>query len=347
MQQKLNIGGQAVIEGIMMKSPNFVSVGVRKPDNKIVVKEIEYNPMGKKYKFLTWPFFRGVVMLFEMLVLGIKALTLSANEALDEENDKQKKGKKKGNEEYKEEKKLDKKEMKDNKEEKEDIKKENEEELSGFAIAITIFFSLVFAIALFVVVPYVLTTWIGIHEEKSSVLFNIIDGIIKLAFFILYVVAIGLIGDVKKVFQYHGAEHKAVNCYESGLKLNVKNCKKFSTVNARCGTSFLLFVILIGIVLFSFVPILVTSVWPNFLGLELVWRKAVLLVIRILFLLPLAALSYEFLKLTARCYTNKIIKIITWPGLFVQKLTTREPSDDMLEVAIKAIEDVLKKEKRV
>ncbi|MFH1439187.1 MAG: DUF1385 domain-containing protein [Candidatus Woesearchaeota archaeon] len=311
MDNKLNIGGQAVIDGVMMKSLNYVSVAVRKADKTIIVKELPYTSISKRYKFLGWPFFRGVVMLFEMLVLGIKALTFSANESLDEEETKEK------------------------------------EELSDLSIALTIFFSLLFGVVLFVIVPYALTVLIGIHEEKTSILFNLIDGVIKLTIFVLYVVLIGMLKDIQRVFQYHGAEHKAVNCYESGKKLNVKNCQGFSTLNPRCGTSFLLFVIFLGIIVFSFVPIIITAIWPGVMDIGVIWRKLIFLAARLLFLLPLAAISYEFLKITAKKCNNFIIKILMQPGLYVQKLTTKEPTDDMVEIAIKAIEDVLRKEKKL
>jgi len=315
---KLNIGGQAVIEGVMMKSPNFVSVAVRKPNNEVTIEAMKYNSITNRFKFLKWPFFRGVVMLFEMLVLGIKALTFSANEAIDDEEEEDKDGKPK-----------------------------EKEQLSNLSIALTITFSLLFGVGLFVVVPYMLTVFIGIHEEKTSILFNLVDGIIKLAIFVAYVYLIGLLSDIRRVFQYHGAEHKAVNCYEADLKLNVKNCQKFKTVNPRCGTSFLLFVILLGIIVFSLVPIIVSAIFPGAMELSIFWRKLIFLVIRLSFLMPLAAISYEFLKLTSIFCGNWFVKILMQPGLWVQKMTTKEPTDDMVKVAIKAIEDVLGKEKKL
>jgi uncharacterized protein YqhQ len=308
---RLNIGGQAVIEGVMMKSPNHVSVAVRKPNKEITIETIKYNSITKKFKFLKLPFFRGVVMLLEMMVLGIKALTFSANESLDDEDT------------------------------------EEKEELSKFAIFTTIFLSLLFAVALFVILPYALTVLTGVHEEKSSILFNLIDGVIKLTIFVLYIWAIGLMKDIKRVFQYHGAEHKAVNCYEAGKELTIKNCQKFTTVNPRCGTSFMLFVILLGILVFSIVPWLVISIFPGVMEFATIWRKIIMLGTRIIFLFPLAAISYEFLKYTAKHCNNFLVKIIMQPGLWVQKLTTREPEDDMMEVAIKAIEDVLSKENKL
>ncbi|MBT4539883.1 DUF1385 domain-containing protein [Candidatus Woesearchaeota archaeon] len=335
---KLNIGGQAVIEGVMMKSPNYVSVAVRKPNKKVIIEPMKYDSITKKFKFLALPLFRGVVMLLEMMVLGIKALTFSANESLDEEDES--KNKEKDNKETVKTK-SNKANIKANKEPKE------KEELSKIAIAFTIFLSLLFAVGLFVVLPYALTVLIGIQEEKSSILFNLIDGIIKLSIFIAYIYLIGLMKDIKRVFQYHGAEHKAVNCYEAGKKLTIKNCQSYSTVNPRCGTSFLLFVIFLGIIVFSIVPWLVITIWPSIMNLTVVWRKVIMLSVRILFLFPLAAVSYEFLKFTAKHCSSWLVKVIMQPGLWVQKLTTREPEDDMVKVAIKAIEDVLGKENKL
>lgn len=309
MKKELNIGGQAVIEGVMMKSPCFVAVAVRKPNKKIKVEEIIHDPLAKRYKFLGWPMFRGILALIEMLVLGIKALTFSANESIEQEG-------------------------------------EEKEELSAWSIIITIFLSLLFGVVLFVIIPYAITTLVGFHEDKNSVLFNLVDGILKIIIFVSYVALIGMMRDIKRVFQYHGAEHKVVNCYEAGKKLNVRNCRKYSTINPRCGTSFILFVILLGIIVFSLTPLVVDTLWPGVENLSFIWKKAVMVSIRILFLFPLAAISYEFLKMTARYCNNWLVKIAIAPGLLVQKLTTREPTDDMVEVAIKAMKNVLKKEKK-
>jgi len=297
-------GGQAVLEGVMMKSPNHVAVAVRKMNKKISIKKLDYNPLSGRYKFLNWPFIRGVITLYEMMKLGIKALTFSANESTDDE----------------------------------------EEKLSGSAIFFTIVISLLFAVALFVVLPYGLTILFGFHEENSSLLFNLVDGLIKLIILLSYIVVIGKMNDIKRVFQYHGAEHKAVNCYEQCLKLTPKNCRKFTTINPRCGTSFLMFVIILGIILFSFVPLILIAIWPNMLDLGIVARKFIFLGARLLFLLPLISLSYEFLKLTAKFSETWFLRWLTYPGRWVQKLTTREPTDEQVEVAIKSLKYVLKKE---
>ncbi len=300
----MNVGGQAVIEGVMMKSPNFVAVAVRKSNKTITIKEMPYNSLTNRYTFLKWPFIRGIVMLFEMLILGLKSLTFAANEVFDEQ----------------------------------------EEQLSNVGIAFTLAISLVFSIGLFLVVPYAITYLLGFSEETNSILFNVVDGLIKLVLFISYVVLISMMTDIKRVFQYHGAEHKAVNCYEAQKKLTVKNAQKFTTINARCGTSFVLFVMLIGIVIFSLVPLLIFNVFPEIMVLNFWVQRVLLLVTRLIFLLPLASVSYEVLKLSAKHSRNPLFNIVMQPGLLVQRLTTRQPTDDQVKVALESMKYVLKKE---
>lgn len=305
MSNLMNVGGQAVIEGVMMKSPNYVAVAIRKPNQTITVKEMPYNSLTNKFKFLQWPFIRGIVLLFEMLILGLKSLTFSANEAMSEED---------------------------------------EEELSGLAIFTTLVVSLSFSVGLFLVLPYALTYLLGLTEETAPILFNLVDGVIKLSIFIGYIYLISLMNDIKRVFQYHGAEHKAVNCYEAGKKLTVKNAQRFTTINARCGTSFMLFVILIGVLVFSLVPVLIQGIFPGFSSLNFWLQRILLLAARLLFLLPLASISYEVLKTSAKHSDNSLFKIIMWPGLMVQRLTTRPPTDDQVKVALESMKFVLRKE---
>ena len=315
MSKLLNVGGQAVIEGVMMKSPHYVAVAVRKPNKQIALKVERSNSVTEKFKFLKMPFFRGIVMLFEMLSLGIKALNFSANESMDESEDENEKN-----------------------QTKDDHAKG---QLSSIAIFFTILISLGFAILLFVLTPYALTSLLNIHEETSPILFNFVDGIIKLALFVLYIFLISRMEDIKRVFQYHGAEHKAVNCYEHKKKLTVENTQKFTTLNPRCGTSFILFVILIGVIVFSFVPVVVDALFPQVATFSFMGKRAVFFFTRIIFMLPLAGISYEILKISALYQKNIIFKIISLPGLAVQKMTTSEPTDDQVEVAIKSLEAVL------
>ena len=303
-EEKHFFGGQAVVEGVMMKGKGNITVAVRKPDKSIKVKLEKYVPTAEKIKILGIPFVRGVTTLFEMIVIGMKALTYSANESVDEE----------------------------------------EEKLSSVEIAITVGLSMLFAIALFVVAPYVITTFFGIQEETKSLLFNVVDGVVKLAIFFGYLSLIGLMNDIKRIFQYHGAEHQSIHCFEAGKKLTVKNVQMFSPLHPRCGTSFILLVIIIGILLFSLVPSLVILVWPAFVDLGWWTRRLILLLVRVGFMLPVAGISYEILKLAGKYKQSSLLKLIVYPGMLMQKITTQPPSDDQVEVAIAALKGLLKAE---
>lgn len=335
MDKNMVVGGQAVIEGVMMKSPNYYSVSVRKPDKSIITKVEMCETITNKYKFLRLPFLRGVVVLFQMLIIGTKSLIYSANEAIEDE----------------EENKVKEKKIKTNSNNSKYSKKSKNSDnskssnMSNFTVFTTISFSLLFAIGLFVVLPYYLTTFTGLVESESAIIFNLVDGVIKLFIFILYILAIGMMPDIKRVFQYHGAEHKAINCWEDKKELNVKNVQKYSTLNPRCGTSFLIFVIMIGILILSFIPVLLVWIYPAFFSLPLWLNKLILILTRIIFLLPVAGVSYEFLKFTAKYKDNPIMKIFMLPGYGTQLLTTRQPEDDQVEVSINALKAVLNKEK--
>ena len=299
----MDIGGQAVIEGVMMRSPHFYSVAVRKEDGKIDLKTERFISVSERFPLLKKPFLRGIVSMYEMLRLGIGALIHSGN-----------------------------------------VSEAKEDSISGSAVVGTVVFSFVFAIGLFLALPYALTLLIGISEEESTVLFNLVDGLIKAGLLIAYIWLISLWDDVARVFQYHGAEHKTVNAYESGKPLTARSAKGFSTAHSRCGTSFIVIVFLTMLILFSFVPSIAQASLPmerlNFLG-----QKAVLLAARFLFILPVVSVSYEILKLTDRRKENPLVKTLMWPGLAVQRLSTKEPDDKQLDVAVSAIKAVLSKEK--
>ena len=274
------VGGQAVIEGVMMRYKDNLATAVSKK-NKIIVKKEKI-----KFKSSKIPFIRGIINLIETLYIGIKTLNYSA-------------------------------EMQMNKKEKKS---------SSSMMVFSLIFALVFALFLFKFMPLYLTRFIDKFLNMNSILFNLLDGIIKISIFILYIHIISKMSDIKKVFQYHGAEHKAVNCYESGLKLNVKNVKKFSTVHKRCGTTFILLVLTVSIIVYMFIP----KTLPFSMNLLL----------RILLLPFIASISYELLRLNAR-YDNMITGTLVTPGLLLQKMTTKEPNDKQINVAIKAINAVL------
>jgi len=284
-EPSLAFGGQAVMEGVMMRSKDHMVVCVRQPNNEIVTKTEELHSLSEKYNFLKLPFLRGILALFETLYSGIKGIYFSANAAFGED--------------------------------------ENEEEvLSPIEIAVVVAFSIGLSILLFSVTPFFLTSLLNFG---GGVLFNIVEGIVRLSFLLVYLAAVSLVGDFKRIFQYHGAEHTAINAYESGVELNVENARKYSRFNARCGTSFLLIVTLISILFFSLMP---SSTYL----MRLAYRIVLIPVI--------SAVSYELLKLSDKYRNSRIMRVLVAPGLALQHLTTRQPDDDMIEVAIKAVKEV-------
>lgn len=296
------IGGQAVMEGVMMKNQDRYAVAVRKPDHQIDVKVENYKSTIKSEKIRHLPIVRGVVNFVESLVLGMSTLMYSASFFEDEEEDNKKK-----NLSEEERKKLEEKE------------KKQEKALMGGTVA----FSIVFALALFFALPYFLSGFF--HKViASETLIALIEGLIRLAIFLGYIAIISLTPDIKRVFMYHGAEHKCINCIEHGMELNVENVRKSSRLHKRCGTSFLLIVMLISIVFFMFIR---------------VDSRILQLVLRLLLIPVIAGVSYEFIRLAGR-YDNWFVNALSQPGLWMQRLTTREPEDDMIEVGIASVEAV-------
>lgn len=290
------IGGQAVIEGIMMKNNDKYSIAVRKPNKEIEVIEKAYIATTKKHSALNVPIVRGVVNFIDSMVIGISTLTYSSSFYEEEE----------------EPTKFD-----------EVAGKIFKDKLESVIMGFTVLLSVVIAIGLFMLLPYgVSRLFSGITD--STVLLNVIEGVIRLVIFLIYVALISRMEDVRRVFMYHGAEHKSINCIENGLELNVENVKKSSKVHKRCGTSFMLFVMIISIILFMFIQ------FDN---------KLINLALRVVLVPVIAGISYEILKLAGNS-DNKFINIISKPGLWLQGLTTKEPDDDMIEVAIAAIEKV-------
>jgi len=282
------VGGQAVIEGVLMMNDNKLAIAVRKPNKKIVIKKETMKSFIRTHKFFKLPFIRGVFMLFDTLVIGIKALTWSANEAVEE-----------------------------------DTKQKNNGKISFWEMAGTLALSIGGAVALFILLPLWLTRLV---TSDHGFWFNLYDGLIRLGVFFAYVYIIGLMKDVRRVFQYHGAEHKAVNCYESKDKLTVANVLKHSRFHPRCGTTFIFIVLIVSILVFSIFPF------------ESWWAK---LGIRIIFLPIIASISYEILRLGGKYYKNPLVKALVSPGLCTQWFTTREPDAKQVEVAIASLKAVL------
>jgi len=278
-EPSLAFGGQAVIEGVMIRSKKHMVVCVRQPNDEILTKTEEIKSLSERYRVLRLPLLRGIIALFETLYLGIKGIYFSANATLEEEK------------------------------------------LSPKEIGLAIVVALALSIFLFSIIPFVLTSLLNLR----GVVFNIVEAVIRLAVLLLYLASMSLVGEFRRVFQYHGAEHTAINAYEAGVELNVANVKKHSRLHPRCGTSFILIVTLISILFFSIMP-----------NLEYLMRLAY----RILLIPVIGGVSYEVLKLSDRYKNSRIMKILVAPGLGLQYLTTREPEEKMIEVALKAVEEV-------
>ena len=272
MKEKQVLGGQAVIEGVMMLSQNNLAIAVRKPNNKIAIKKEKLKPLPKILKL---PLIRGIANLIRMMIIGTKAINYSANTSLEQEH----------------------------------------QEIKIWEFILTLALSLTIAITLFKFLPLILANKITETTHTNYITFNILDGIIKIAIFTTFIYLISLTKDMKKLFQYHGAEHKTVHCQEAGEKLTTKNVKKYSTLHPRCGTAFILLVLLTSIIIYTLIP-------QNYtLTQKLAYR---------IILLPLiAGIAYELLKISAKHEKNPLFKIITWPGIMLQKITTKEPNNNV------------------
>ena len=287
--EKINIGGQAVIEGVMMRAPRSMAIAVRRPSGEIVVKRDRVVPLSERFPLLRLPVIRGAVALFSSLLIGLKALSFSANEAAAEGEEK--------------------------------------EEISALAMGGTMAVALLFGILLFFILPLYMTKLLIPVIGDSNLVFNLVDGLIRVLVFLLYIYSISRMKDIQRVFQYHGAEHKSIFAFEAGDELTVENVKAYSRLHPRCGTSFLLIVMLVSILVFSLVP----KLWPFYL-------KAGSRVV----LLPLiAGISYECLKWSAKHENSRLVRLLIAPGLALQRLTTREPDEGQLEVAIRSMEEAL------
>ena len=297
----ISVGGQAVIEGVLIRGPKKYVVAVRK-GKKIISKNGKI-PL-KSNRFLKLPFIRGFVNLVDMLVIGIKSLMWSAEQA-----------------------------------------GENDEKLSKSELTMTLLFSISIVILFMIALPYFLTNLVGFAEEKEPLLFNLVDGMIRILIFLGYIFAISFMKEVKILFQYHGAEHKAIHCYEKGKELTQNNVKKFPTLHPRCGTSFLLIVFIVSILVFSILPSIIIYYFPDFISLNAWLRKGVLMPIRILLIPLIAGISYEILKISDKRQSNVLFRIISMPGLWLQKITTQEPSNKQIEVAIYSLKRLLQAEK--
>ncbi len=278
-------GGQAILEGVMMRHGTKIAAAVRRPDREIVFQEREYIPLTKRYKPLGWMFIRGTISLFEMMIIGIKCLMFSAEVALSEE----------------------------------------EKKPQGWEMYVSFVISLAIAIFFFVIVPAFFFTKIKFYVD-NLILLNVLEGCVRLGMFLCFLSATLLMNDMRRVYMYHGAEHKTVFAWEDGQDLTIDNVKKYSTRHPRCGTSFILFVMIVSILVFSLLG------RPDFLHRVMY---------KILLLPVVAGISYEAIRFTGKYSRFKLVQVLSWPGLALQKITTREPDDDQIEVAIAAMKRVI------
>jgi uncharacterized protein YqhQ len=288
----MRVGGQAIMEGVLMRSPNFWGMAVRTPTGDMDIQAEPFNSITKKSKLFRLPIIRGFLSLAETLWLGMKALTISTNIALGEE-----------------------------------------ENLSKKEVVGTMLFGLVLAFLLFLAAPVLGTKgvgWLIGNSIDNPILFNLVEGAIRIGIFMLYLVGITAVSkDIRRFFAYHGAEHKAIKVYERDEELVPENARKLDTSHVRCGTSFILYVLVLSILVFSLLPI----DW---------WVEAV--ASRVVVIPLVAGIGFEFIMWSARNQGNPLVKALIWPGLQLQKLTTREPTDDQVEVAMASLKRVLAKE---
>jgi uncharacterized protein YqhQ len=277
-------GGQAVIEGVMMRHGNKIATAVRSPNKEIIFQEREYIPLTKRYKALGWMFIRGTITLFEMMFVGIKSLMFSAEVALSEE----------------------------------ETKPKDWHMYLSFALSFSV------AIFFFIIVPAFFFTQIKPYIG-NLLLLNLLEGCLRLGIFLCFLASTLLMADMRRVYMYHGAEHKTVFAWENGQDLTIQNVKDFSTRHPRCGTSFILFVMIVSILIFSLLG------RPDFFH-RVVYKLCLMPVI--------AGISYEAIRFTGKYTHSRLVQILSWPGLMLQKITTREPDDDQIEVAIAAMKKV-------
>ena len=312
------IGGMAVIEGVMMKNKSEYAVAIRKPDNTIEVKKDVYVGLGERVGIFKLPILRGIASFIDSLSLGMNTLSYSA-EFYEEDAQDIKGGRKKdsGNKES----------DKKNNDKKNSGGKDNKNKGSGrkdnIVMGITMTIAIIIAVAIFVLLPFYIMEMLK-GQIKSHIARSIVEGVIRLVLFIMYVKAITVMQDIKRVYMYHGAEHKAINCVERGFELTVENARKQTKEHKRCGTSFLLYVVLLSIIFFAFINV------------EQVWLRMLL---RILLVPVVAGVAYEFIRLAGKT-DNIIVNILSKPGIWLQGLTTTEPDDGMLETAIAAVDAV-------
>jgi uncharacterized protein YqhQ len=302
----LAVGGQAVLEGVMMRSPHALAVAVRRPDGSVILKDERYCSLAERYPMLKRPLLRGPVILIESMVTGVKALTFSAQAALQEEDS-------------------------------------QDEPLGWGSITLTLGGAFLMAFLFFGFLPHWLSGkagyLVGRPLTPADFTFHVIDGIIKAVFLMLYIWGISFFPDIRRVFEYHGAEHKSICTFESGEELTVAHARRHPTAHARCGTSFILVVLLVSIMIFTFFFPLFPALTHRGLANNLFQ-----VVIKVGLMFPIAALSYEIIRWGGKHTNSQLARVLLWPGLVTQRLTALEPDDSQLEVALEALKAVLARE---
>jgi uncharacterized protein YqhQ len=291
-EDRIRVGGQAVIEGVMMRSPSSMAIAVRRPNGEIVVKRERLDFFSEKKFFSKLPLVRGVINLLSALVLGMKALNFSANQSLEEEK-----------------------------------------EINSWTLGLTFAFALCFGIFLFFLIPLFLTKWLRFAipmVSNSGILFNLVDGVIRMMIFLAYLWAISMFKEIRRIFQYHGAEHKSIFAFESGEVLMADRVKGFSHLHPRCGTSFLLIVMVVSILVFALIPHQISFGYK--------------VASRVVFIPLIAGLAYEIIRFADQKRESKSMRYFIKPGLWLQRMTAREPSEDQIEVALRALHEVLELE---
>jgi uncharacterized protein YqhQ len=291
-EDRIRVGGQAVIEGVMMRSPSSMAIAVRRPNGEIVVKRERLDFFSEKRFFSKLPLVRGVINLISALVLGMKALNFSANQSLEEEK-----------------------------------------EINSWTLGLTFAFALCFGIFLFFLIPLFLTKWLRFAipmVSNSGILFNLVDGVIRMMIFLAYLWAISMFKEIRRIFQYHGAEHKSIFAFESGEVLMADRVKGFSHLHPRCGTSFLLIVMVVSILVFALIPHQISFGYK--------------VASRVVFIPLIAGLAYEIIRFADQKRESKSMRYFIKPGLWLQRMTAREPSEDQIEVALRALHEVLELE---
>lgn len=299
------VGGQAVVEGVMMRAPNNITIAVRKPDGTITVRKKHYRTLTQRFPVLNFPILRGVINLFEMMIVGTDAINYSAGESLDE------------------------------------TPKDEQAKKTGFARAfeislfvISFIVAMALSLTLFKLVPLGITTFLQTKFTAIAdnfMLFNVIDGLLKMTIFLSYIYILGLIPSFRRIFEYHGAEHKSIRTYEAHQKLAPENAKPMSRFHPRCGTSFILIVFVISIIFYTFIP-KQPDFWTNF-------------AVRLAVLPLIAGISYEYLKFSAKHTDKAFVRAMIAPGLWFQRLTTKEPDAKQLEVGLLSLKDSLEMER--